>query len=75
MDAIILLNRFKKDYPHKALNLEKRLLNWKGNSCGSRLGNINWQGVVKPDPFSLLLLVIIYKCLLMKFGIIQKMRF
>ncbi len=51
MDAILLLNRFKKVYPEKVLSLEEKLLRWKGNSCGNRLGNINWEGVVKPDPF------------------------
>ncbi len=51
MDAILLLNRFKKEYPNNALSLEKKLLNWGGNSCGNKLGNINWEGVVKPDPF------------------------
>ncbi len=51
MDAILLLNRFKKEYPQKVEALKKRLKDWGGNSAGNRLGNMDWAGNVKPDPF------------------------
>lgn len=51
MDAIMLLNRFKKDYPSKVNILEKKLKAWGGNSAGNRLGNMDWLGNLKPDPF------------------------
>lgn len=51
MDAIMLLNKFKKDYPLKVELLEKKLKAWAGNSAGNRLGNMDWAGNVKPDPF------------------------
>lgn len=53
MDAILLLNRFKKEYPPQKVEiLEKKLKSWGGgNSAGNRLGNMDWAGNVKPDPF------------------------
>ena len=51
MDAIMLLNRFKQEYPSKVDILEKKLKSWGGNSAGNRLGNMDWLGNVKPDPF------------------------
>jgi len=51
MDAVMLLNRFKEQYPDKADILEKKLKAWAGNSAGNRLGNMDWAGNVKPDPF------------------------
>jgi radical SAM protein with 4Fe4S-binding SPASM domain len=51
MDAIMLLERFKKDYPQKVELLEQKLKAWGGNSAGNRLGNMDWAGNVKPDPF------------------------
>jgi len=51
MDAIILLEKFSKKYPQLRDEMIKRLKNWGGNSAGYRLGNIDWLGKVKPDPF------------------------
>ncbi len=51
MDAIILLEKFSKEYPHLKEEMEKRLKAWGGNSAGKRLGNINSIAEVKPDPF------------------------
>ena len=51
MDAIMLLNRFKEKYPDKVDLLEQKLKAWGGNSAGNRLGNMDWAGNVKPDPF------------------------
>lgn len=51
MDAILLLKEFKKRYPSYAHALEQKLLSWGGNSAGNRLGNMDWLGNVKPDPF------------------------
>jgi len=51
MDAIILLEKFSKIYPDKKDEMLKRLKSWGGNSAGKRLGNIDWEGRVKPDPF------------------------
>ncbi len=51
MDAIILLEKFSKIYPDKKDEMAKRLRAWGGNSAGKRLGNIDWEGRVKPDPF------------------------
>ncbi len=51
MDAIMLLEKFSQKYPEKRDELLKRLKNWGGNSAGVRLGNIDWEGRVKPDPF------------------------
>ncbi len=51
MDAIILLEKFSKEYPHLKDEMLKRLKNWGGNSAGKRLGNINSIAEVKPDPF------------------------
>ncbi len=51
MDAVLLLKRFEKDYPQYVDDLTKRLKSWGGNSAGDRLGNMDWIGNVKPDPF------------------------
>ena len=51
MDAVMLLNKFEKEYPEFAPILEKKLKSWGGNSAGNRLGNMDWLGNVKPDPF------------------------
>ena len=51
MDAIMLLDRFKKEYPDFVETLEQKLKAWGGNSAGYRLGNMDWAGNVKPDPF------------------------
>ena len=51
MDAVLLLERFKKDYPDFVDSLTKKLKSWGGNSAGKRLGNMDWEGNVKPDPF------------------------
>ena len=51
MDAIVFLNMFVKRYPHLKEEMTKRLKKWAGNSAGVRLGNIDWLGRVKPDPF------------------------
>lgn len=51
MDAIRLLQKFEKEHPKYAPILEKKLKAWAGNSAGSRLGNMDWAGNVKPDPF------------------------
>ncbi len=51
MDAIIFLNIFAQKYPHLKDEMTKRLKRWGGNSAGVRLGNIDWLGRVKPDPF------------------------
>jgi len=51
MDSMILLEKFSKKYPDKKDELIKRLKDWGGNSAGVRLGNIDWEGRVKPDPF------------------------
>ncbi len=51
MDAILFLNKFTKMYPELKDEMKKRLLNWGGNSAGRKLGNIDWMGRVKPDPF------------------------
>ncbi len=51
MDAIIFLNIFAQKYPHLKDEMVKRLKRWGGNSAGVRLGNIDWLGRVKPDPF------------------------
>ncbi len=51
MDAIILLEKFSKEYPHLKDEMLKRLKAWGGNSAGKRLGNINSIAEVKPDPF------------------------
>ncbi len=51
MDAIMLLNKFKSDYPEKVELLENKLKAWGGNSAGNRLGNMDWAGNVRPDPF------------------------
>jgi radical SAM protein with 4Fe4S-binding SPASM domain len=51
MDAILLLQRFQKEYPDFVDSLTKNLKAWGGNSAGKRLGNMDWEGNVKPDPF------------------------
>jgi radical SAM protein with 4Fe4S-binding SPASM domain len=51
MDAIMLLEKFKKDYPQFVDSLYQKLKKWGGNSAGYRLGNMDWEGNVKPDPF------------------------
>ncbi len=51
MDAIILLEKFSSIYPEKRDEMLERLKAWGGNSAGKRLGNIDWEGRVKPDPF------------------------
>ena len=51
MDAVLLLQRFEKDYPDFVDTLTKKLKSWGGNSAGDRLGNMDWVGNVKPDPF------------------------
>jgi len=51
MDAIILLEKFSQKYPQYKEEMIKRLRSWGGNSAGVRLGNIDWMGKVKPDPF------------------------
>ena len=51
MDAILLLKEFEKRYPSNAQILKEKLLDWGGNSAGNRLGNMDWLGNVKPDPF------------------------
>jgi len=51
MDAILLLQRFQKEYPQYVDSLTQKLKHWGGNSAGNRLGNMDWLGNVKPDPF------------------------
>jgi radical SAM protein with 4Fe4S-binding SPASM domain len=51
MDSILLLKKFEKDYPDFVQSLTQKLKNWGGNSAGNRLGNMDWEGNVKPDPF------------------------
>lgn len=51
MDAVMLLKEFEKRYPFFVESLKNRLKAWGGNSAGKRLGNIDWNGFVKPDPF------------------------
>ena len=51
MDAILLLKKFEKEFPKHASKLQARLEKWGGNSAGMRLGNMDWLGNVKPDPF------------------------
>ncbi len=51
MDAIILLEKFGKIYPELKDKMLKKLQTWGGNSAGKRLGNIDFIGLVKPDPF------------------------
>ena len=51
MDAILLLQRFQKEYPEHVDTLVEKLKAWGGNSAGNRLGNMDWLGNVKPDPF------------------------
>ncbi len=51
MDAIVFLEKFAKLYPDKKDEMIKRLKSWGGNSAGRKLGNIDWMGNVKPDPF------------------------
>ncbi len=51
MDAILFLEIFGKRYPDLKDEMRKRLVKWGGNSAGKKLGNIDWMGRVKPDPF------------------------
>ncbi|AXH12669.1 radical SAM/SPASM domain-containing protein [Halarcobacter bivalviorum] len=51
MDSILLLKRFEKNYPRKVDDLMRRLKLWGGNNSGIRIGNMDWKGDVKPDPF------------------------
>jgi radical SAM protein with 4Fe4S-binding SPASM domain len=51
MDAIVFLERFAEKYPDLKDEMARRLRNWGGNSAGRKLGNIDWMGNVKPDPF------------------------
>jgi len=51
MDSVLLLQKFEKDYPEFVESLTKKLKAWGGNSAGNRLGNMDWEGNVKPDPF------------------------
>ena len=51
MDAIVFLEKFSARYPHKREEMLRRLRAWGGNSAGRKLGNIDWMGNVKPDPF------------------------
>ncbi len=51
MDAVLFLKKFAQRYPHLKDEMAKRLLKWGGNSAGVKLGNIDWLGRVKPDPF------------------------
>lgn len=51
MDAILLLKLFEKKYPEYVDSLKEKLISWGGNSAGDRLGNMDWNGFVKPDPF------------------------
>ncbi len=51
MDAILFLDRFAKRYPELADEMERRLIEWGGNSAGRKLLNIDSEGFVKPDPF------------------------
>ena len=51
MDSILLLQRFEKEYPDFVEDLTTKLKAWGGNSAGSRLGNMDWEGNIKPDPF------------------------
>ncbi|WP_457605776.1 radical SAM protein [Nitratifractor sp.] len=51
MDAILFLEKFAERYPELREEMERRLRNWRGNSAGRKLVNIDWKGNVKPDPF------------------------
>jgi radical SAM protein with 4Fe4S-binding SPASM domain len=51
MDAILFLERFSERYPEHAGEMERRLIEWGGNSAGRKLLNIDSEGFVKPDPF------------------------
>ncbi len=51
MDAIVLLEKFSMKYPKLKEQMLQRLIAWGGNSAGNRLGNIDFLGKVKPDPF------------------------
>lgn len=51
MDAVMLLKTFEQKHPSLVPSLKEKLLRWGGNSAGNRLGNMDWLGNVKPDPF------------------------
>ncbi|MEZ0322845.1 MAG: radical SAM protein [Hydrogenothermaceae bacterium] len=50
-DGIMLLKRFKRDYPEYVDKIYENLIKWGGNSAGVKLVNIDSEGNVKPDPF------------------------
>jgi radical SAM protein with 4Fe4S-binding SPASM domain len=51
MDAVMLIQYFEQHYPIYVPQLIKNLEKWGGNSAGERLGNMDWDGNIKPDPF------------------------
>ncbi|MBT4178611.1 MAG: SPASM domain-containing protein, partial [Campylobacteraceae bacterium] len=51
MDSVLLLKRFEREYPDFVDSITTKLKAWGGNSAGNRLGNMDWEGNVKPDPF------------------------
>ena len=51
MDAILFFDKFVEKYPQYANEMNKRLIDWGGNSAGGKLLNIDAEGNVKPDPF------------------------
>ncbi len=50
-DGILFLERFGAKYPELKKTMQKRLIEWGGNSAGRKLLNIDSEGNVKPDPF------------------------
>ncbi len=51
MDAVLFLEKFGERHPELKPEMVRRLRRWGGNSAGYKLGNIDWMGRVKPDPF------------------------
>ncbi len=51
MDAVLFLEIFAQKHPELKDEMARRLRSWGGNSAGRKLGNIDWLGRVKPDPF------------------------
>ncbi len=51
MDAVMLIKKFEQNYSKFVEPLKKNLKKWGGNSAGERLGNMDWEGNIKPDPF------------------------
>jgi len=51
MDAVMLIKYFKTHHPKFVSPLLDNLKKWGGNSAGERLGNMDWDGNIKPDPF------------------------